>query len=159
MLDEKQIAKLSHLCESWIRELEIPSSFLQNGETSFTSIYLLPWLTRKVTDLKVPSLYVRGDGGPSVRPLIWQEISFYPDLAIVEGENTYISFEIKILTDVDPGSGLTKGIGQTALYSNLGYKKSYGLFIEQRDKKKNQENLTWKSEIISGLNYSVAYFS
>ena len=159
MLDERQIETLAQLCNSWIHELTTPASELENGETSFTGAYLLPWLTKKVSDLNKPGLYVRGDGGPAVRPLIWEKISFYPDLAIVEGETTYIAFEIKILTNLDAGGGLTKGIGQTALYSNLGYAKSFGLFFEQRFIDKNEQILKWHSDVISGENFRVAYFA
>jgi len=154
MLDERQIKNLAEICSSWISELTTPASELVAGETSFTSSYLLPWLTKKVSSLNRTGLYVRGDGGPSVRPLIWENFSFYPDLAIVEGEKTYIAFEVKILGGADAGGGLTKGIGQTALYSNLGYSKSFGLFFEQRFTRSNEQNLKWHSEVISGEKFS-----
>ena len=157
MLDEKQLANLNRFCATWIRELEVPAAELQDGETAFTSSFLLPWLTNKVSTLNKAGLYVRGDGGPSIRPLIWEKISFFPDLAIVEGESTYIAFEVKVLTNNDSGGALNKGIGQTAMYANLGYASSFGLMFENRWDEK--DTLTWKNDVISGSNFIVAYFA
>lgn len=157
MLDDKQLFNLNKFCQTWIRELQVPAEALNQGETAFTGSYLLPWLTTKVNALNKSGLYVRGDGGPSVRPLVWEDIFFFPDLAIVEGESTYISFEVKILTNSDAGGALNKGIGQTAMYSNLGYKNSYGLIFEHRTISNDQ--LCWKNEVISGENFSVSYYS
>jgi hypothetical protein len=157
MLDEKQLGNLNRFCATWIRELEVPVSALKDGETAFTASFLLPWLTNKVASLNKNGLYVRGDGGPSVRPLIWEKISFFPDMAIVEGESTYISFEVKVLTNNDAGGALNKGIGQTAMYANLGYTNSYGLMFENRwDERKT---LVWKNDVITGDGFAVAYFS
>ena len=159
MLDSKQIAKLNEYCQKWIAELVVTNSDLQSGETNFTSNVLMPWLGEKVLSLQHPGLYVRGDGGPSVRPLLWSGISFFPDMAIVEGETTHIAFEIKILGNNDPSGSLTKAIGQTALYSNLGYANSYGLIFEQRFVFKDDHQLLKTNEVISGENFHISYYS
>lgn len=157
MLDDKQLFNLNKFCQTWIRELQIPADALNHGETAFTGTFLLPWLSEQVNSLNKAGLYVRGDGGPAVRPLLWEDIFFYPDLAIVEGECTYISFEVKILTSNDAGGALNKGIGQTAMYSNLGYQNSYGLIFEHRNTPSDQ--LRWNREIISGERFSVSYYA
>ena len=157
MLDQKQLINLNKFCAEWVKELQVPLSALNDGETAFTASFLLPWLTSKVASLNKSGLYVRGDGGPSVRPLVWEKISFFPDLAIVEGEETYISFEVKVLTDNDAGGSLNKGIGQTAMYANLGYVNSFGLMFERRWE--NRDTLVWKNNVIVGENFSVSYFS
>jgi hypothetical protein len=157
MLDESQLRNLGTFCEKWIKELRVPSSALKSGETAFTSSFLLPWLASKVSGLNKPGLYVRGDGGPSVRPLIWEGISFFPDMVIVEGEAKYVSFEVKVLTNSDAGGALNKGIGQTAMYANLGYVNSYGLIFEQR--RENNTSLIWNCDVITGRNFIISYFS
>ncbi len=101
-------------------------------ETEFTGRVLLPWLQQWVRDLKHPGLYVRGDGGPSVSPVVWNNIQMFPDLAIVEGTSKYIALEVKLISEIDSGGSFTKAVGQTVLYGQMGYERSLGIIFDLR---------------------------
>ena len=109
MLNQKQLDNLIRLSESWIKEIEVEASSLTLGETAFTGEVLLPWLQGKVSTLLKPELYVRGDGGPPVQPLIWEGITVFPDLTVVSAYEKYLAFEVKILRDGDPGERVLHG--------------------------------------------------
>jgi len=158
MLNESQLRNLIHIAESWVKEIEVEASALQDGEIVFTGKVLLPWLQKKVSTLLKPELYVRGDGGPPVQPLIWEGITFYPDLAVVTAYEKYLAFEVKILRDGDPGGALTRAIGQTSLYERLGYMATFGLIFDQRNSVAKNELVTWKSEILQQESSQVHYF-
>jgi hypothetical protein len=158
MLDSRQLEKLVSIAESWIEEIEVEASSLSLGETAFTGELLLPWLQKKVSSLLKPELYVRGDGGPPVQPLIWEGITFYPDLTVVSAHEKYLAYEVKILRDGDPGGALTKAIGQTALYAELGFRASFGLIFDQRSSVSRNSIVGWKSEILEQDSAHVHYY-
>lgn len=101
-------------------------------ERGYTGRVLLPWLQQWVRNLNHPGLYVRGDGGPGIAPVTWSGIQLFPDLAIVEGTAKYLAIEVKLITDVDPGGSVTKAVGQTVLYGQLGYLDSIGMIFDAR---------------------------
>ena len=158
MLNPRQLQNLVRLAESWITEIEVEASALTLGETAFTGEILLPWLQKKVATLLKPELYVRGDGGPPVQPLIWEGITFYPDLTVVSAHEKYLAYEVKILRDGDPGGALTKAIGQTALYARLGFSASFGLIFDQRTSVSRNSIVSWKSEILEQDSSHVHYY-
>jgi hypothetical protein len=158
MLNERQLGNLVRISEDWVREIQVESSSLNAGETSFTAEVLLPWLQKKVSTLLKPELYVRGDGGPPVQPLIWEGITFFPDLAVVSANEKYLAYEVKILRDGDPGGALTKAIGQTALYARLGYRASFGLIFDQRTSVARNSIVSWKAEMLEQRPSHVHYF-
>ena len=158
MLNDRQLQNLIRIAEGWVKEIEVEASALGGGETAFTGDVLLPWLQKKVSTLLKPELYVRGDGGPPVQPLIWEGVTFYPDLAVVSAYEKYLGFEIKILRDGDPGGALTKAIGQTSLYARLGYSATFGLIFDQRSSVARNTIVTWKSEILEQDSSHVHYY-
>jgi len=159
MLTPGQIQNLVKLADSWIREIEVESSALALGETAFTGQVLLPWLQNRVSALLKPQLYVRGDGGPPVQPLIWEGITFYPDLTVVSTQEKYLAFEVKIIRDGDPGGALTKAIGQTAIYTRLGFCASFGLIFDQRASVARNPIVSWRSEVLEHGESHVHYYS
>jgi len=158
MLSEKQLRNLIQIAEGWVKEIEVEASTLNDGEVAFTGKVLLPWLQNKVTTLHKPELYVRGDGGPPVQPLIWEGITFYPDLAVVSVYEKYLAFEVKILRDGDPGGALTRAIGQTSLYERLGFNATFGLVFDQRSSVARNSIVSWKSEILKQESSHVHYY-
>jgi hypothetical protein len=158
MLNDRQLRNLVRIAENWVKEIEVEATALSLGETAFTGEILLPWLQKKVSTLLKPELYVRGDGGPPIQPLNWEGITFYPDLAVVSVYEKYLAFEVKILRDSDPGGALTKAIGQTSLYSRLGYTSTFGLIFDQRTSVARNEIVTWKSEILEQDASHVHYY-
>lgn len=158
MLNDRQLQNLVRIAEGWVKEIEVEASSLNDGETVFTGSVLLPWLQKKVSTLLKPELYVRGDGGPPVQPLIWEGMTFYPDLAVVSAYEKYLAFEVKILRDGDPGGALTKAIGQTSLYERLGYSATFGLIFDQRSSVGRNDIVGWKSEILEQDSSHVHYY-
>ena len=158
MLNDRQLRNLIRIAEGWVKEIEVEAKSLSGGETAFTGEVLLPWLQKKVSTLLKPELYVRGDGGPPVQPLVWEGITFYPDLAVVSVHERYLAFEVKILRDGDPGGALTKAIGQTSIYARLGYSATFGLIFDQRSSVARNEIVSWKSEILEQDSSHVHYF-
>jgi hypothetical protein len=159
MLNPRQIENLVRLADGWVREIEVEASSLALGETVFTGEVLLPWLQNRVSSLLKPQLYVRGDGGPTVQPLIWEGMTFYPDLTVVSTHDKYLAFEVKILRDGDPGGALTKAIGQASIYARLGFSASFGLVFDQRASVARNPIVSWKSEIHDYGESQVHYFS
>ena len=158
MLNDRQLRNLIRIAEGWVKEIEVEAISLSGGETAFTGDVLLPWLQKKVSTLLKPELYVRGDGGPPVQPLIWEGMTFYPDLVVVSAHEKYLAFEVKILRDGDPGGALTKAIGQTSLYARLGYNATFGLIFDQRRSVARNEIVSWKSEILQQDSSHVHYY-
>ena len=130
MLSEQQISSLYEMLLEEVTSMQIESPHVNEQETSFTSRVLYPWLRDWVAALRKPGLYVRGDGGPSISPVVWHGITFRPDLGIYSGQNKYVAVEIKLLTNADPGGSLTKAVGQTLMYEELGFAKSLGLIFD-----------------------------
>ena len=158
MLNDRQLRNLIRIAEGWVKEIEVEAISLSGGETAFTGGVLLPWLQKKVSTLLKPELYVRGDGGPPVQPLIWEGITFYPDLVVVSAHEKYLAFEVKILGDGDPGGALTKAIGQTSLYARLGFSATFGLIFDQRSSVARNQIVSWKDEILEQDSSHVHYY-
>jgi len=127
------MTRLRELSVEWVLELEITKEMMLDKEVPFTSEVLLPWLRRKVKGLNKPGLYVRGDGGPAVHNMHWHGFDFYPDLAIVQDNFKLIGFEVKLIRQNDSSAPLTKAIGQTMVYSRLGFNFCHGLVFDLRN--------------------------
>jgi hypothetical protein len=93
-----------------------------------------------------------------VQPLIWEGITFYPDLAVVSVYEKYLAFEVKILRDGDPGGALTRAIGQTSLYERLGFNATFGMVFDQRSSVARNSIVSWKSEILKQESSHVHYY-
>ena len=157
-LSDEQFSKLLEYVDGWVKELNFPVISPASEEKKFTAEYLLPWLREKVEQLAKPGLYVRGDGGPSVHPVVWSDIAFYPDLTIVFGEEKLIAFEVKLIRQVDPGSSLSKAIGQSILYSSFGYKVSRAIVVDCRESTRGNDLMKWKSQIVITNNSGIHVF-
>jgi len=144
------------MTSAWVTRLAISGKSAETDEKKFTSEVLLPQLQEFVNSLKKPELYVRGDGGPSVIPLVWNGISFFPDMSIVSSHEKYVAFEVKVLRDSDPGGSLSKAIGQTFLYRKLGYVSSFGIIFDLRVFNTSKKlNFNWSEKILSVDNTEV----
>ena len=148
-LSDEQFKRLLEYTDVWIKELEFPAVNSVWEEKKFTAEVLLPWLREKVRQLAKPGLYVRGDGGPGVHPVVWNNISFFPDLTVVSDEEKLVAFEVKLIREVDPGSSLSKAVGQSILYSSFGYKVSIAIVVDCRESAKAADLMKWREKIIS----------
>lgn len=141
-LSDSQIERLASLVDGWLEELHPLLVSATETEPKFTANVLLPWLRLKVESVNKAGLYVRGDGGPVIKPVVWEGVPFLPDLSIVMGDDKYVAFEVKLLRDQDPGGSLSKAVGQTLLYSKLGYSYSFGLVFDCRTSTNKGDHFT-----------------
>lgn len=159
MLSDSQIDKLALFVDDWLEELQPPLTSALETEPKFTANELLPWLRTNVEGLNKSGLYVRGDGGPVIKPVVWEGVPFLPDLSIVMGDHRYISFEVKLLRDQDPGGSLSKALGQTLLYSKLGYSYSFGLIFDCRSDANRKQQFSIKDRFEITPRAKVCIFS
>jgi hypothetical protein len=157
MLNESQISGLYEIFLKEISEKHFSSPLANEPETAFTARVLFPWLRDWVAALRKPGLYVRGDGGPTIAPVVWHGISFRPDLGIYSGDKKYLSIEVKLLTNIDPGGSLTKAVGQTLMYEELGFARSVGLVFELS--RKDSDNFHNSETIMINPRVQVKVFS
>ena len=101
-------------------------------ETTFTQRVILPFVTEWVKTLNVVGLHVRGDGGLNPLRIVWDGISLFPDVTVMQFHDRLISYEVKFLKPEDPGGSLTKAIGQTLMYEKAGFASSIGIIIDCR---------------------------
>ena len=132
---------------------------IQETEPEFTSVVLRPWLYSWVSSVRHSGLYVRGDGGASITPLVWRSISIRPDLAVVEGQNRHLAIEVKILTESDPGGALTKAVGQATLYQQFGYAFSHALVFDLRKVNIAKTRLSMSDHVRLSASTSLLYYS
>jgi hypothetical protein len=101
-------------------------------ETAFTQRVILPFVTEWVKTLNVGGLHVRGDGGLNPLKVVWDGISLYPDVTVMQFHDRLVSYEVKFLKPEDPGGSLTKAIGQTLMYEKAGFASSIGVIVDCR---------------------------
>ena len=101
-------------------------------ETAFTQRVILPFVTEWVKTLNVGGLHVRGDGGLNPLKVVWDGISLYPDVSVMQFHDRLVSYEVKFLKPEDPGGSLTKAIGQTLMYEKAGFASSIGVIVDCR---------------------------
>ena len=104
-------------------------------ERWITNHILAPRLKKILNEYGQHSFIVRHDGGLAPRPLILSGMSFSPDIDISYFQQKCIAIEVKVLRDNDPTGSLTKCMGQTNLYSLLGFHASIGVLIDERGRR------------------------
>jgi len=152
MLNETQVLALAQIVGDWAKSLRFNREDFDRSEEKFTAKHILPLLELEIARLLKPSLLVRGDGGSSMMPVVWSGLAFFPDLAVCEFETRHIAVEVKILRDkrfggIDAGGALAKAIGQTVVYSQLGYKHSLGLVFDLRSGNSKTE-IQWREALL-----------
>jgi hypothetical protein len=160
-LTTPQFENLLSITREWVRALAVPSDIASLSEEDFTATHLFPWLRGNVDALNHSGLYVRGDGGPSVHPVYWEGISFYPDLEIATNVDRHIAFEVKFLRKgTDSGGALAKAQGQTSIYSTYGYRYSFGLIFDLREIGGSPDSfIEWRSCFSKGANSEMQIFA
>jgi len=74
----------------------------------------------------------RGDGGLNPLRIVWDGISLFPDVTVMQFHDRLISYEVKFLKPEDPGGSLTKAVGQTFMYERAGFAGSIGVIVDCR---------------------------
>ena len=132
LLTQSQISRtgvlFNELMSSWIPVFPIENEM----ENAYTARVLYPLVRNWVGTLNKSGLYCRGNGGPSVQPIVVHGLEFYPDIEIVMDSQKVLSIEVKFIRDQDSNSSITKGLGQGLLYQLHGYETSFVLFFDLR---------------------------
>jgi hypothetical protein len=132
-LANNQFEKLLGYLNDSLMKLSILNYMQDLSENEFTSTHLLPKIQDTVKKLNKQGLYVRGNGGPVVQPVLWQGVYFVPDITIDFISSKTIAFVVKIIRDLDTTGAFAKSIGQTLIYSLAGYKYSFTLIFDLRE--------------------------
>jgi len=146
-LTEDQLSTLSNFLSEILESLFLDNVELTVSENEFTASHLFPWVKEKINTLKKQGLYVRGEGGPAVQPLIWQGVSFLPDISVDFFSTKAIAFEIKIIRNSDPTGSFSKAIGQTLIYSIAGYYQSFALVFDFRNPAKSKSTVKFSNSL------------
>jgi len=92
-------------------------------------------------DLKIPALFLRGDGGVSPRPVPGFGTFFYPDLEISEFHSRYLAVEVKFIRDSDPSGSISKALGQALIYRAAGIPLVYVILIDCRSRDRSSSDI------------------
>jgi hypothetical protein len=163
LLSDAQLSNLVAAVREWVIRQEFESELFGQPEESFTSNALMPSFEQFVQGLHKPGLIARGDGGTPMKPVVWSEIAFYPDLAVCEFEHRHVAIEVKFLRNKsdfvsDPGGALAKSIGQITLYSKLGYRYSFGMVFDLRNVKDFGDQVVWAECLLESQTGEVHVF-
>lgn len=155
-LDSPQLAKFNHLFLENAQSWEIHGLKVDERESEFTGREVIPRVNKWCKELRLPALYVKGDGVTHPDPLYAYGISFFPDVTIKGFQNKYLALEVKILTGSDPGGSLCKAIGQAQMYHLLGFSYSHAIVIDLRN---HVKSVRFKEKAPLGNNTSLLIFS
>ena len=132
-LNEAQQQNLELLFGRWLASLCLPIPLPGVTETEFTGKVLLPRVQEWVRGLGKPFLLVRGNGGLPPLPLIFDGMSFYPDIEVSAQDERYLGVEVKLLRSAADASGsLSKALGQTCVYQALGIRSVHLVLLDIR---------------------------
>ena len=134
-----------------------PLQIREEKETGYTQRNILPFILKWVNQLNEGALHVRGDGGLNPLPIIWDEISLYPDLTIMYFHERLLAIEVKFLRTEDPGGSLTKAIGQALMYEKAGFKHAIAMIFDSR-KLKDSHMFYHSSQRLKITDYSSALY-
>lgn len=112
-----------------LRTHEIPAPAHQEKEIAYTARALVPLVKSCLSDLAGEGIVVFGDGtGQQAYAYHMLGRWFYPDVAVVWKKELVLAVEVKLLAQSKSNSVLSGAIGQAALYSCAGFKRS-ALFL------------------------------
>lgn len=142
MSDMTVADRLDALFRPEIATWKIPRSKLNLPETEFTGTILVPRVLEFVKSLRHRSLVVNGDGFSPPSSLVYANMSFVPDIEILEFGHRLLAIEVKMIRDNDPTGAFTKSIGQAIVYKSLGFEFAHVVLIDCR----NFSTQAWNSK-------------
>lgn len=157
-LSDEQLSRLISYLQKCLEELRLEYKLNTLSEKEFTAQYLFPWAQQITKELNKKGLYVRGDGGPSVQAVVWENITFFPDISIDFHANKTVAFEVKVIRDLDPSGSIAKAIGQALVYSIGGYRHSFTLLFSTLNRGESTSDITFKSSTKAAPNSTVILF-
>lgn len=104
-------------------------------ERSITKYLILPIVRETLNKIGEARLFLGSDGEKVPKPLIRFGMTFSSDLEIRYFEQRCLAIEVKILRNNDPSGSLSKAIGQSLIYRNMGFLHSICLVIDSRNKR------------------------
>lgn len=135
-----------------------PLPFRDEKETTYTQRVILPFISDWVKELNEKDLHVRGDGGLNPLPIVWDEISLYPDVTIMVFHDRLLAIEVKFIRTEDPGGSLTKAIGQTLMYEKAGFANAIAIMFDSRRLEDSSQSFHLSQNIEISRNSSALYY-
>jgi hypothetical protein len=135
-----------------------PLPILEEKETTYTQRVILPFISEWVKELNEGELHVRGDGGLNPLPIVWDEISLYPDVTIMIFQRRLLAIEVKFVRAEDPGGSLTKAIGQTSMYEKAGFANAIAIIFDSRRMMVSNQGFHLSQVIPISENSSALYY-
>lgn len=135
-----------------------PLPLQDEKETTYTQRVILPFISDWVKELNEKDLHVRGDGGLNPLPIVWDEISLYPDVTIMIFHDRLLAIEVKFIRKEDPGGSLTKAIGQTLMYEKAGFANSIAIMFDSRRLEDSNQSFHLSQNIEISRNSSALYY-
>ncbi len=111
---------------------EIPVDQLALPEPELTGTVLIPQLLAFVSKLGHKSLVVTGDRFSPPTALTYAQMSFVPDIEILDYGSRLLGIEVKVIRDTDPSGAFTKSLGQAVIYRSLGFYCAHVLVLDCR---------------------------
>lgn len=135
-----------------------PLPLQDEKETNYTQRVVLPFILDWVKKLNEQDLHVRGDGGLNPLPIVWDEISLYPDVTVMVFHNRLLAIEVKFIRNEDPGGSLTKAIGQTLMYEKAGFANAIAIMFDSRRLVDSNQSFHISQDIEISRNSSALYY-
>lgn len=110
----------------------VPAAQLGLPEPEITGTVLIPQMLKFVNGLGHKSLVVTGDRFSSPTALWHAQMSFVPDMEVLNYGARLLAIEVKVIRDTDPSGAFTKSLGQAVIYRSLGFFCSHVIVLDCR---------------------------
>jgi hypothetical protein len=134
-LNSDQLEKVFRVVESDLKGASWPRVDPRQQERSITQHVVRPVIETTLERIGEKRLLLGSDGLKVPKPILKFGMSFSPDLEIRFFHQKCIAFEVKVLRDSDASGSLTKAIGQTLVYKNLGFEYAICLIFDARPRR------------------------
>jgi len=127
---------------------QIPTAQLGLPEPELTGTVLIPQMLAFVQRLGHKSLIVTGDRFSSPTALWHAQMSFVPDMEVLDYGTRLLAIEVKVIRDTDPSGAFTKSLGQAVIYRSLGFFCSHVIVLDCR----RHAAQSWRSSSTAKIN-------
>jgi len=132
VVDANVAIRLNNLFCLDLMTWKLPKVELQLAEPEFTGQVLMPKIIEFVKGLRHKSLVVNGDRYSPTSSLHYAQMSFMPDIEILEFGRRLLALEVKMIRDGDPSGAFTKSLGQALIYKSLGFDFAHVMLFDCR---------------------------
>lgn len=134
MADINIASRLDALFRLELLTWKLPKVHLGLAEPDFTGTVLIPRVLEFVKTLRHNSLVVNGDRFSPTSSLFHAQMSFIPDIEILEFGHRLLAIEVKMIRESDSSGAFTKSLGQALVYKSLGFEFAHVVLLDCRNK-------------------------